>query len=534
MILYQDYETEISKQNLSNVFSEISEPLCLLGGWAVYLTVNENYKSRWKRDYHGSKDIDIGFHIDQNQNPKLLQKSTFAKSIKSLVNDGFVQITHHFVKWYHTETRRQLSQKQSEKISQAFMFQHFVDPIVDGSNRYVKEILGTVPIVEPLLLQVFMKKKYHWIKAFGSKIMLPETEVLLGCKLNALGGRTGHKRTKDVADIYALIWYSKSGLSTLSTKLLKILNKYDALEQLSSINDDDFKAASEALGIPESEIITVIKGFIEKVRGTSVSVVESGSEVEKWRIPFSISYEGYKTIITALYRQKADSNYVDIKYLKKILGFGSLATLKMNLFFLTSVNILEGDTKNGFKFTDPLGKKYAKAIFSGDKEQLKESSSELINNSHLRTLAEYIAVKNASMEDILNYVKTEARIPSGRTENEIMASYYLSGARTLLRIFKDAGIINEEIQFPRPKSNMERAKGKLKKKQLQSARTIKSNSIVNQDDIMYHKASSEDLLKLPFGDKIVIMLPKSNTKLWWKRAQQYMELYLAEHESLSQ
>ncbi len=43
-MLYENYEAEISKDNLSTVLSQVAKPVCLLGGWAVYLTVNENYK----------------------------------------------------------------------------------------------------------------------------------------------------------------------------------------------------------------------------------------------------------------------------------------------------------------------------------------------------------------------------------------------------------------------------------------------------------------------------------------------------------
>ena len=43
-MLYENHETEISKNNLVAVLSQVTKPICLLGGWAVYLTVNENYR----------------------------------------------------------------------------------------------------------------------------------------------------------------------------------------------------------------------------------------------------------------------------------------------------------------------------------------------------------------------------------------------------------------------------------------------------------------------------------------------------------
>ena len=55
-MLYENYETDISKDNLVTVFSKVTAPLCLLGGWAVYLTVNVNYKNDKGRDSQSKKD----------------------------------------------------------------------------------------------------------------------------------------------------------------------------------------------------------------------------------------------------------------------------------------------------------------------------------------------------------------------------------------------------------------------------------------------------------------------------------------------
>lgn len=37
---------------------------CLIGGWAVYESVNKRPEEDKGRQYAGSKDIDIGFHMD--------------------------------------------------------------------------------------------------------------------------------------------------------------------------------------------------------------------------------------------------------------------------------------------------------------------------------------------------------------------------------------------------------------------------------------------------------------------------------------
>ena len=42
--MYHDKETKISYHYLQQVIMHLEEPLCLLGGWAVYFTVNSNFE----------------------------------------------------------------------------------------------------------------------------------------------------------------------------------------------------------------------------------------------------------------------------------------------------------------------------------------------------------------------------------------------------------------------------------------------------------------------------------------------------------
>src|SRR3989338_7234765 len=69
--MYKDAETETSYKYLKIVISELKEPICILGGWAVFFTVNKNYQKLALRVYIGSRGIDVtalclfsGAHID--------------------------------------------------------------------------------------------------------------------------------------------------------------------------------------------------------------------------------------------------------------------------------------------------------------------------------------------------------------------------------------------------------------------------------------------------------------------------------------
>ncbi|MCY4490938.1 MAG: hypothetical protein OXC46_05665 [Thaumarchaeota archaeon] len=115
-MLYENYETDIPKNNLVKVFSKVTKPLCLLGGWAVYLTVNEAFKKDKGRSYHGSKDIDLGFHFSKNESQESLINSAFNQSIKALEKIGFYSIDFRLVQQYHRETQCVLTEKQARKF----------------------------------------------------------------------------------------------------------------------------------------------------------------------------------------------------------------------------------------------------------------------------------------------------------------------------------------------------------------------------------------------------------------------------------
>ena len=114
-MLYEDYETEISHDTLSKVVSALPAPVCLLGGWAVYYTVNANYSASTGNSYHGSKDIDLGFHLEDDATDKLLRESALARSIKSLRGMGFRSMSVRMFKEYHRETRLLLSEAKAKK-----------------------------------------------------------------------------------------------------------------------------------------------------------------------------------------------------------------------------------------------------------------------------------------------------------------------------------------------------------------------------------------------------------------------------------
>jgi hypothetical protein len=72
----------------------------------------------------GSRDIDLGFHMDPSWTDSDLRNSVFAKVIRRISDVGFRPISFRYVKHIHTETREELSEEQAKKVNQSFYLRH--------------------------------------------------------------------------------------------------------------------------------------------------------------------------------------------------------------------------------------------------------------------------------------------------------------------------------------------------------------------------------------------------------------------------
>jgi len=207
----------------------------------------------------GSRDIDLGFHMDPSWTDSDLRNSVFAKVIRRISDVGFRPISFRYVKHIHTETREELSEEQAKKVNQSFIFDMYIDPIVDRIHPRAKEVLGFVPIDEPLLSEVFDRKKFVMVEEFGAKLILPKPEVLLATKLNSVSNRgKEHKRLKDIADIYALLLYSDAELSDLKREASAIVGQERTTEVVSAFTAEDYAAVSQNLGVTVTEVSMTI------------------------------------------------------------------------------------------------------------------------------------------------------------------------------------------------------------------------------------------------------------------------------------
>ncbi len=257
--MYTEDEVEISKSNMSTVISNVKEPACLMGGWAVYITVNQRFKAEQRRDYIGSRDIDLGFHMDDTWSDEQLQKSAFSKSIEILKDMKYYGIGSRFVQHHDLKTRQLLTEEESKKRPKYDMFDLFVDPVVDKIHPRAKILFGLSPIDEPLLANVFSDNQFVLSGYFGKEVMLPRPEILVSMKINSVLNRNKEdKRIKDIADIYSLMWYSGIKFLDLKQRVQKICGSKKILLTVSKFTGPDYSSVSNIIGIDQDEISRVI------------------------------------------------------------------------------------------------------------------------------------------------------------------------------------------------------------------------------------------------------------------------------------
>ena len=102
-MLYEPNETKTSQKQPEQIFKSLKGPACLLGGWAVYHIVNKNFEKTNGKPYIGSRDIDIGFHIDKNWTEKaarsLVARLGLFVSKRALQSSAFILIHDIVSQW---------------------------------------------------------------------------------------------------------------------------------------------------------------------------------------------------------------------------------------------------------------------------------------------------------------------------------------------------------------------------------------------------------------------------------------------------
>ena len=249
--MYKEFETRTSYMYLKEVINSLKEPICILGGWAVFFHVNKRFERAQGRFYLGSKDIDLGFQMKVK-----LKETTLAQTIKILKEKlRFKPLSFRFMKEIHTETEEEL--EEGNTVPTHFIFPMYVDLIVDVIPKDFRKTFGFNPIDEPLLKHVFNDEGSVVVNEFSRKLLLPSSEVLLAMKVNSLPNRDkDHKRIKDICDIFALLWYTE--LKPEQINLSKYVSKKDIIKTVETITNQDLDKVAANVGHSADEIKRVI------------------------------------------------------------------------------------------------------------------------------------------------------------------------------------------------------------------------------------------------------------------------------------
>lgn len=212
------------------------------------------------KKYIGSRDIDLGFHIDKKWNKGQLINSEFATIIKTIEEMGFKSVSFRLVKDFNADSGKELTPEESAKLPMYQIFQLFIDPVVDFIHPKIKTLLGFVPIDEPLLSLVFQESMYDTQTLFGKRVMLPKPQVLLAMKLNSAPRRDKeNKLIKDIADIYTLLWHSDIKFSQLREQLFSIISGEQIKKTIQNFSKDDIARVAAILGINTQDISRVLR-----------------------------------------------------------------------------------------------------------------------------------------------------------------------------------------------------------------------------------------------------------------------------------
>lgn len=255
--MYKEFETRTSYRYLKEVIGSLKEPICILGGWAVFFYANQKFEKAQGRPYLGSKDIDLGFNMDRN-----LEQPALAQTIRTLTEKlKFKPLSFRLVKEIHTETEEEI--KNGEIVPAHFIFPMYVDIIVDTIPKDFRKVFGFDPIDEPLLKVMFQRGEFTLLKEFEKRLIIPNPALLLAMKINSLPDRDKkHKMIKDICDIFALAWYTN--LDVKEINVTRYVPEKNLKKCLKTIADEDFEKAASQLGHDKEELKRVINIICEK------------------------------------------------------------------------------------------------------------------------------------------------------------------------------------------------------------------------------------------------------------------------------
>jgi len=237
------------------IVTESNAPFCLIGGWAVYFLVNENYRANYGRNYIGSRDIDIG--LPDYDSFRLIESFLMKKM-------SFEQLSFRYVKYLNYDTGEEITSEIARKIPLHMLIQLYVDAMIPQYRDDVKKELGFIPPDEPLLEKVFADPIYRRIVNIANNmVMVPSPEILIAMKLNSIVNRTkDHKKRKDICDIISLSIFSDGKRKKLTWNAIELSDLENRKKLPATVLKEDIIQAANIINVPSDIITRIMNSFI--------------------------------------------------------------------------------------------------------------------------------------------------------------------------------------------------------------------------------------------------------------------------------
>lgn len=265
---YAGAVTGLSEGELQDVLRVAEVPVCLLGGWAVHLQVTEGFREAYGRDYIGSRDIDLGVHVDEDWTVDEVTDAPVSETLERIEDDlEYSRGRFGFYQQFHRDTGERLADDQAHSLASHTVFRVDVDVIPDTTALEAFErAFGFRPPAEPLLDSVFsdnagerLDDHVDWHVSDDARIAPPA--ALAAMKVRAFPDRhKRHKRLKDLADLHAVLWYV-GDYDDVSSAALEHLTEDDLRAFGSAIDSDVYERTARLIDVDT----TVLRQSIERL-----------------------------------------------------------------------------------------------------------------------------------------------------------------------------------------------------------------------------------------------------------------------------
>jgi hypothetical protein len=258
--LYDRLETQTALAALEALSKSLHGPFVLIGGWAVYLTALDSFRREHGAPYLGSRDVDIGFHVDTAMSVEALRSGTLARAVDVVKALGYVPLgSFRYCKFVRKGTGEFLTEEAAGKVPMYDLFYLYLDMMVDRIHPRHGDVFSARALDEPVLARVFDEKLGVTVNVGDVGVAVPPPHILLAMKLRSLPARQkDDKILKDACDIYALIWHSSAGYRDV-LEMVRSEYPMECESGLKAITDDIAERAARHLGVDVEQYNGVVR-----------------------------------------------------------------------------------------------------------------------------------------------------------------------------------------------------------------------------------------------------------------------------------